>query len=107
MQRTWTKVGVEFTQNKQDHISEIIKRLEWHPLPCEMGMMPGEGIKAAIRQLKIPKVSRVACSHELAPLGLLAIEGNYKNGRGRVYLVDSGTEVTPIVTDFFPGEACQ
>lgn len=102
MQRTWTKVGVEFTQNKQERIAEAIKGLEWCPIPCEMGMMPGEAIKTAIRQLKIPRVSKVACSHELAPYGLVAIEGNYKNGRGRVYLVDSGVDITPIVLDFFP-----
>jgi hypothetical protein len=36
----------------------------------------------------------------MAPLGLLAIEGNYKNGRARIYLVDDGVSVTPVATDF-------
>lgn len=102
MQRTWTKVGEEYSKGKQEQIAEFIKRLEWQTLPCEMGMMPGDGIKAAIAKFRIPHVSQVAVSSEMAPLGLYAVEGKYKNGRARLYMVDAGTEITPIATDFFP-----
>ena len=102
MPRTWTKVGEEYSKGKQEQITAFIGRLEWQTLHCEMGMMPGEGIKAAIAKFRIPHVSLVAVSSEMAPLGLYAVEGNYKNGRARLYLVDSGTEITPVATDFFP-----
>ncbi len=102
MDRNWTKVGEEHTKGKQDQIAKIIERMQWQPIPCEMGIMPGEGIKAAIKQLRIPKVTRVAVSSEMAPYGFLGIEGNYTNGRARICLVDEGIGVTPIVTDLYP-----
>jgi hypothetical protein len=78
--------------------------MEWRTLPCEMGMGPGMAIKEAIKAFKIPKVSRVATSSEIAPYGLLGVEGNYKNGRCQIFLVDDGLSVTPIRTDFYSKE---
>ncbi len=69
MERNWTKVGEEHTKDKQAQIAKIIEALEWKSLPCEMGMMPGEDIKAAIKQIRIPRVNRVAVSYEMAPYG--------------------------------------
>lgn len=100
MQRTWTNVAKEYTENKEDEIAEMFNRLEWHELPYTMAAMPGMGIKEAIKQLNIPKVSHVACSHELAPYGLMGIIGHYKNGEAKVYLIDTGTEIIPLASDF-------
>ena len=104
MNRTWTEVGEEYTRDKQGDIAAMIERMEWRTLPCEMGMGPGIAIKEAIKDFKIPKVSRVATSNELAPYGLLGVEGNYRNGRGQIFMVDDGLSVTPICTDFYSKE---
>lgn len=102
MERNWTTTGKEYTEGKHDEMSAIFNRMQWREIPCSMGMMPGEAIKAAIRQLHIPKVSHVACSNELAPYGLEGITGHYKNGEARVYLIDTGTAIIPLATDFYP-----
>ena len=104
MRRTWTTVGKEHTEGKKKELGEIFDRMEWHNLPHSMGMGPGMGIKEAIKQLRIPKVSQVADSHELAPYGLLGIKASYANGDATIYLVDEGTGVVPIATDFCPKE---
>lgn len=100
--RTWTQVGREHTEGKRKELSEMFNRLEWQAIPCEMAAMPGEGIKAAIKELKIPKVSHVAASHELAPYGLMGIRAHYKNGDARIYLVDEGVGITVLASDFYP-----
>ena len=100
MKRTFTNVGKEYTDGKQDEIGAMFERLEWHEIPYTMGMGPGLGIKEAIKQLRIPKVSHVADSHELAPYGLMGVIGHYKNGEARIYLIDIGTEVIVLASDF-------
>ena len=102
MERTWTEVGKEHTATKEQEIGAILDRMEWQTIPCTMGAMQGMGIKEAVKQLGIPKVSHVADSHELAPLGLLGIKGEYSNGKATVYLVDEGISVVVIATDFYP-----
>jgi len=101
MKRTWTTVGTEYTGDPQK-IEAILSRLEWQKLPCELGMMPGENIKEFIREFKVPKVSHVAVSHEMAPFGLYGIRGHYKDGMAQVYVIDEGMQLTPIASDFFP-----
>ncbi len=102
MERTWTEVGKEHTENKHGEISAIIDRMEWHGLPYTMGAMPGMGIKEVIKQLGIPKVSHVAISHELAPYGLMGVKAHYKNGEATIYMVDEGTGIVIIASDFYP-----
>jgi hypothetical protein len=104
MKRTWTKVGEEYTQDKHTEITGMIDRLKWQSIPCDMAAGPGLAIKEAIKKFRIPKVTSVACSNEMAPYGLESIEGNYKNGRVRIYLVDDGVSLTPICTDLFEVE---
>jgi hypothetical protein len=104
MKRTWTEVGEEYTRDKQEVIAAMIERIMWRALPCEMGMGPGMAIKKAIKAFKIPRPSRIATSNEMAPYGLIAVEGNYKNGRAHIFLVDDGVSVTPICTDFYAKE---
>jgi hypothetical protein len=104
LKRTWTEVGVEYTRDKQRDIAAMIERMEWRTLPCEMGMGPGMAIKEAIKAFKIPRPSRVATSNEMATYSLIAVEGNYKNGRAQIFMVDDGVSVTPICTDFYAKE---
>ena len=101
MKRTFTQVGKEHTEDKEAEIGGMIDRLNWQAIPCEMGMMPGEAIKNVIKELRIPKVSHVAASHEMAPYGLLGIKAHYKNGDANIYLVDEGCATVVIASDFF------
>ena len=105
----WLTIGKEYTDTyeKRAKILEAVKEVEWFNMPAKgealsLPMMPGEGIKAAIREFRIPKVSRVGHGRALAPYGLIAIEGNYSNGQAQIYLMDSGIELIPLFTDFSP-----
>jgi hypothetical protein len=118
MTRTWTQVGQEVVGGKntevlleegqgtmsQARVVRAIESIKWREIPkgdtLEAPMIPGEGIKAAIQQLRIPKVSHVAWSCELAPYGFYGIRGHYSNGDAEVYVVDLGTHLTPVCSDF-------
>jgi hypothetical protein len=83
----------------------MFDRLEWQelfPAGVTMAMMPGEAIKAAIAELRLPKVSHVATSNEMAPYGLIGIRAHYKNGTANVYLVDEGCQIVVLCSDFYP-----
>ncbi len=109
--RTWTEIGTPLIGRRLEDghltrplVEQAIEMLRWLDAEQDMDlpMIPGLGIQAAIKELRIPKVSQVAISHELAPYGLYGIEGNYKNGRAHVYVVDVGSELIPIASDFWP-----
>ncbi len=111
VQRNWTEVGREHTDGNREFIGEFFDRMQWQELGTggiEAPMMPGEGIKSMIRELRIPKVSRVAWSNDMAPYGLYGVEGNYTNGQARVYAVDEGSRLVVLCSDFWPkeGAAC-
>jgi hypothetical protein len=101
MKRTWTEVGKEYTEKRQEEIALYIQEIQWHELPHTTGMMAGEGIKHCIKELRIPKVTHIAISNEMAPYGLYGIRGHYKNGMAEIYIVDSGCDCTPICSDFY------
>jgi hypothetical protein len=119
MQRTWTDVGRvmyepgtdDYERPKdetgqhftQDMIVGAIDALDWQPTEgvTTLPMVPGLGIKHAITELRIPKVSHFAIGNGLAPYGLYGIEGHYKNGRARVYVIDRGSDLLPVASDFW------
>jgi len=102
MERTFTQVGKPYSDGKEEELAGMFERLSWQSIPCTMGAMPGEAIKGAITELRIPKVDFVACSREMAPYGLLGIKGHYKNGDATIYMVDEGDKVVVLASDFFP-----
>ena len=103
----WTETGKIHSEGHQNKFKSVISRLTWHKMADMKGvkvpMMPGEGIKAAIKEFGIPKVSAISYDcHELAPYGFYGIEGNYKNALVRVFIVDEGSSMVPVcmyVTD--------
>ncbi len=107
MERTWTIVGKEHTEGKEEELGEMFNRLEWHGLPYTMAAMPGLAIKLVIKELRIPNVTQVSCSHELAPYGLMGIKARYKNGDAIVYLVDEGCQTLVLASDFYPNSDLQ
>jgi len=101
----WTEIGKargqSETKKQRAQIRGAMEAIEWQEIPTdgaslEMGFMPGEGIKAAIRQLRLPDVSHVATSSELAPYGLLGIRTHYNNADVDVFIVDRGSDMFPV-----------
>ena len=118
--RAWTEIGKEVIGRRLEGgarltraaIVRAIDTFEWVETPADpeaemtLPIVPALAIQAAIKELRIPKVTRIAWRcHELAPHGFYGIEGNYKNGRVRVYVVDTGTHLIPVRTDFWPKAA--
>lgn len=103
-ERTWTKVGAihNGTPAQREALAAEFDCLEWQDVPCELPSYQGLAIKEAIRQLRLPRVCRVAESAALAPYALLGIECRYSNGPARVYLVDEGSRTVVIASDFWP-----
>lgn len=112
-QRTWTSVGKHWTSaDDRAHVEAEIDRLEWKEIgdAIDLPFLAGHAINAAIEQLRLPKVSHVAHDGYLrypdplqsAPLALYGIECHYPNGRARVYVLDRGTGLTPLASDFWP-----
>ncbi len=107
MERNWTQVGRDHngTDEQKTILGGMFDRLEWQeifPAGITLPMMPGEGLKEAIRELGLPKVSHVAISNEMAPYGLMAARAHYKNGTANVYLADEGSRLVVLCSDFYP-----
>jgi len=94
----WMEVGKEYngTDELKERLQRIIARIEWQKIPTTLSMMAGEGIKGIIKEFKIPKVSHVADSHELAPYGLYGIRGHYKNADVDLFVVDEGSRCVSL-----------
>lgn len=93
---TFTEIAKAYSQDRQGRIIEHCEAMEWQeltPAGLTLPMMPGEGIKAAIRELRLPRVSHVAYSHDMAPYGLYGAKCRYSNGPAEVYLLDIGIEI--------------
>lgn len=114
----WTKIGTEYHESKEAVINTI-EGLEWIDIIENMYLskqdhgitLPftqGEGIKSAIKEFKIPKVSHIAYNgmfnHCGNTLGLYGIYGHYKNADVKLYFVDSGDCLTPICTEVYNKE---
>jgi hypothetical protein len=98
-QWNWTTVGADFDR---DDVIAAVESLDWLPFVDGMDApaCPGLAITTLIREFRIPKVSAVAWRGQLVHgrYSLYGIEGNYKNGRVRIYVVDSGAELSPVAS---------
>lgn len=109
MERNWTEVGAEYNSTPEQRVklSRIFEALDWKDIPpagMDMAMMPAMALDAAIKELNLPKVSAVATSNELAPFGLVAARAKYKNGIVEVYLLDEGSKIVVLASDFYPND---
>lgn len=102
MKRSWTTVGASLVAD-QEKTGRKLDRLTWVSVDgLEVGFSPGYAIKQAIQELRIPRVERIAIGTWRGGGGLYGIEGRYRDGVARVYLVDTGAGITPIASDFEP-----
>lgn len=105
--RTWLTAGKEAGFKRESYMSAI-EKLKWQEIPeggtLEMPMMPGEAIKEAMKQLNIPRISAVAQTNVMAPYGVYAMKAHYKGGYALVYILDQGSMLTPVASDFYPSK---
>lgn len=113
MTRTWTVIAEVYnaSEEQRQQISAIIDALEWRDWRKTMPFAQGYAIQNAVRELRIPQVSQIAWNGTLSftysdndeggCYGIYGVEGHYKNGRARVYLLDRGADVMPLATDFW------
>ena len=99
----YTQTGSDYnkTESQKKRLAEIIDRLDWLEMPkhgesLSLPMMPGEGIKAMIKEFGIPKVSHMAISHDMAPYGFYGIRGHYKNADVDIFVIDEGSILVPV-----------
>lgn len=85
------------TEDQRKILANAIGRMKWETdFSQPVAFMPGEGIKAFIREFRIPKVSAFAISNELAPYGLYGVRASYKNADVDLFVVDEGSVLVPV-----------
>ena len=98
----WMNNAKEHWQDNKERLIKIMGRMTWDTdyIGKSLPMMPGEGIKAAIKEFRIPKVDAISYDcHELAPFGLCGISGHYKNADVKIYIVDEGSHLMPLCAE--------
>lgn len=92
----WMSVGKEHWEGNQDKIEKYCNEAEVQTIPCSMAFCPGEAIKSMIAEFHISKVDRVASSHEMAPYGLVGVNGHYKDADVWFFAVDEGSHLVSL-----------
>jgi hypothetical protein len=113
-QRTWTRVGSDFTTpERRPDVLRAIGTLRWRTLAgCRaLPAFQASGIAAGVRELGLPNVSALAPSGLHSTLhwqgdsyAIYGIEAQYANGHARLYVLDRGTVLVPLVSDLWPSD---
>lgn len=128
-EREWAEVGTKFIRQSIETsgrypwnddvllalrvlIDAQIDALKWVEPEGNFPMSPGLFLQHVIEELNIPRVTAVAHNGvlelpdgpETATYSICGIEGNYRNGRVRLYILDSGTGGYPLATDVWSTE---
>lgn len=104
----WIETTKEHWQGKQDDILKIIAGLEWiYPIKSDLVsdntlFFPNDKLDAMIMSglqeiadgYKVKKLSAVATSQELAPFGFLGMQDKRLDAYLRIYVIDTGSEVS-------------
>lgn len=101
----WTTVGAPVVpESARDRFRRVAERAEWLAVPCTLSLSAGMALDAAIKELRLPKVSHVVEMPDLAPYGLVGARCHYRNGDADVWICDRGSDLLPIVSVFTPKE---
>lgn len=113
-QRTWTRVGSDFTTpERRPDVLRAIGTLRWRTVAgCRsLPAFQASAIAIGVQALGLQNVSALALSGLHSPLpwqeeeySVYGIESQYANGRARLYVLDRGTVLVPLVSDFWPSE---
>lgn len=114
MQRTWTTVAERNVERLGGRaaVERAIAGLEWKDVSggVTVGAFQGLAIDKAVSEYGIPRVSHIATTGLVgAPdeegdgfyPDLLGIRGHYANGRADVYVLDTGTALQTVCSDFY------
>lgn len=99
----WTKVGIEYngTDTQKQNLINLFDSAQWLEVKpgLIMSFMTGEGIKAAIKALKLPRVSHVCDLDGMGPAALYGIRAHYANAKTvDVFIIDEGYQSIPVCT---------
>ncbi len=96
----WTNVGKEYTEGKEEELTEAFNRVEWVSVDDKrtVGLMPAMAIEEIINQMNA-KPLRYAISHEVAPYGLLGVEFEYKNAIVKSFWIDDGCNAICLASE--------
>jgi hypothetical protein len=96
----YMKIGAAYTATAEQraNLESIIASMTWLDVDSTptLPLCPGMAIKTAIKEFRIPKVSKVAHDGLLGNYAVLGIEGNYSEGAVRIFLLDRGSDLMPI-----------
>lgn len=103
----WTQIGREHTatDDQRARVQREIDRMDWQTLPARLPMSQGMAIQRATQEYGPAGIGRVSINAGIGPMALLGIEKCYVNGLARIYLLDDGTDVTPLRSDFWPKQS--
>jgi len=92
-------IGKEFSEGHEEEIKEIILNAEWETVEPGKKFPMGQAlcIQEVIEQCKIPKVSHVSLYNLIGSLGFYGIRGHYKGKEVDIFVLDRGSETSPIV----------
>jgi hypothetical protein len=117
-ERVWSTTGAEYTgPEDRERVEREIAGLRWRKAEADMSlpMSPGLAIKEVIKQMQLPRVSRIAYNgmlewpdgSETATYAVYGIEANYTKGlvaRVRLYVLDTGVACIPLCHDVWQRE---
>lgn len=110
--RTWTRAGATFTTpDRRPDVLRAISTLRWQNLAacCGLSAYQASAIQIGVRDLGLPNVSALALTGlhstvqwQHATYSIYGIQAHYLNGRSRLYVLDRGTTLVPLASDFWP-----
>lgn len=98
---SWTPVGKRYTRTLVQRASVLreVSGMQWVSPKGKFSMSDGLALEAAIKEFRIPNVSAVSVNARHEGYTLLGIEGNYSNGRARIYMLDTGSRLVPLMSE--------
>lgn len=107
--RTWASDDKQFTyeHGQRFAISRAIGNLTWHPFRTRMKMpvVHRVTIRETIKKMQIPGITALAWNGVyLDSFVILGIEGNYSNGRARIYVLDHEGKAIVLCSDLWTPE---
>lgn len=112
MELNWTNCGEKYLSDTPDPESgdvinraavlKAIESLKWQPLGLgndnSVAFTYYYAIKAMKDAYKIPSITEIATSPCFAPYGFFGIYAHYSNARVRIYCLDGGDAVVPLLS---------